>query len=97
MANQRQVDPAFRAVLHELGFSSYRQYRDSPRWASIRQRVYEKKGRVCVECRLNPAVEIHHRQYDRETMVGETLRHLDPVCRHCHDILHGDVLWATAR
>lgn len=97
MANQRQVDPAFRAVLHELGFTNYRQYLASPLWASIRQRVYQDKGRQCVECRLNSAVEINHRQYDRDTMAGVTLRHLDPVCRHCHEIYHGDVLWATAK
>lgn len=88
---------AFVAALARLGFGSYQQYLASPLWQSIRQRVFEKKGRTCLSCGTNRATEVHHRQYDVATLRGETLKHLDPICGHCHEISHGDKLWLPSR
>lgn len=85
---------AFYGVLSELGYRSYAEYLASPLWRSIRQRVYAAKGRVCVSCDMDEADEIHHDRYDRDTLMGKTLKHLRPLCRHCHEIAHGDALWA---
>lgn len=83
----------FAELLRSLGFGSYSEYLASPLWRSIRQRVYEAKGRVCVSCEINAAEDIHHDRYDRDTLVGKTLKYLRPLCRHCHEIVHGDARW----
>lgn len=85
---------AFYVLLRELGFRSYAEYLASPLWRSIRQRVYEAKGRVCLACEINIAEDIHHDRYDRDTLMGRSLKHLRPLCRHCHEIVHGEELWA---
>ena len=87
----------FRSVLAELGFRNYAEYLASPLWRSIRQRVYEAKGDDCQVCGVSRAVEINHERYDRNTLTGKTLKYLVPVCRHCHEVYHGDVLWAPER
>lgn len=84
----------FLALLKLLGFNSYSDYLTSPLWRSIRQRVYEAKGHVCLSCEINAADDIHHDRYDRDTLMGTSLKYLRPLCRHCHEIAHGDVLWA---
>lgn len=75
--------------LRLLGFMSYADYLKSPLWAGIRQKVYEQKGRICLDCKSHRATQIHHRQYGLETLKGETLNYLVPVCRACHQAEHG--------
>ncbi len=75
--------------LQSLGFVSYADYLKSPLWASIRSRVYASKGRICLDCKSHRATQIHHRQYDLETLKGDTLNYLVPVCRNCHRKEHG--------
>lgn len=87
----------FFALLQSLGFDSYSAYLASPLWRSIRRRVYEAKGRVCLACEINAADDIHHDRYDRDTLMGRTLKHLRPLCRHCHEVVHRDTLWVARR
>lgn len=72
-----------------LGYCSYADYLRSALWFGIRSRVYEAKGRVCLECKESPATEIHHRRYDEDTLRGLTLNYLIPICDPCHERLHG--------
>lgn len=71
-----------------LGYCSYADYLKSALWVSIRSRVYEAKGRVCLECKEAPATEIHHRRYDEDTLRGLTLNYLVPICDPCHERIH---------
>ena len=72
-----------------MGFASYGEYLKSPLWADVRWRVYAAKGRMCLVCKERRATQIHHRQYDIETLKGETLNYLVPICRQCHKAEHG--------
>jgi len=71
-------------TLYCLGFSSYREYLRSKLWRGIRQRVFAAKGRICVLCGCK-AAQIHHRSYDRATLMGLLLTFLEPVCVKCHE------------
>jgi hypothetical protein len=75
--------------LQAIGFGSYTDYLKSPLWASIRSRVYASKGRMCLGCKTRRATQIHHRQYDLDTLKGDTLNYLIPICRQCHRAEHG--------
>jgi hypothetical protein len=76
------------AVLRAIGFGSYAEYLNSRLWARIRHRVL-KKRKTCVCCG-EPANEVHHKDYSLETMKGERLSGLSPLCSTCHDIAEFD-------
>lgn len=71
--------------LKEIGFATYKDYLASKLWARIRGRVFAKKGTKCVSCGER-AVQIHHKRYGKEELLGECLDNLIPVCRTCHDL-----------
>lgn len=75
-------------LIRELGFKTYEEYLQSPLWASIRVRVLKKKGVRCVLCK-KWARHIHHRNYTRSVMNGQSIRHLVPLCETCHELEHG--------
>ena len=70
-------------TLYYLGFRSYKAYLRSKLWRSIRTRVFITKGRRCVLCGCK-AQQVHHRSYDRATLLGLTLAFLEPICVKCH-------------
>lgn len=78
---------ARRGLLRMLGFDSYIAYLKSPLWQRIRDAVLTTKE--CYLClRFNPkhrrpAKQVHHQQYDLETLLGQRLEHLVPVCGRC--------------
>lgn len=76
-------------ILVRLGFKDYHDYLCSDLWASIRHRVIAKKGKCCWIC-ANPYEEVHHFQYDEETMRGKRLDHLYPLCVICHKLVEFD-------
>ena len=76
---KRRID-----ALVQLGFETYEKYIRSEFWRSIRSRVFEAKGKVCVRCRKE-AVQVHHARYDMRTLKGESIEHLHPVCFRCHE------------
>ena len=71
-------------TLFYLGFNSYKEYLRSKLWRGIRQRVFAAKGRQCVLCGRK-AAQIHHRSYDRATLLGLILTFLEPICKRCHE------------
>lgn len=79
--SERQV------ILYELGFENYFAYLRSERWWGIRLRVFEQKGRLCLECKERRATQIHHQSYTPENLLGETLEGLIPICAHCHLVI----------
>lgn len=69
--------------LRHLGFPSYQAYLDSDLWQSIRARVLAG-GALCAKCHKRPAAQVHHRAYDPQTLRGDDLASLTPLCRGCH-------------
>lgn len=76
-------------VLKEIGYESYDAYCKSGMWNDIRQRVFDEKGERCVCCGRR-AVQVHHRRYNKEDLLGETLEYLEPLCKHCHEKIEMD-------
>lgn len=66
-----------------LGFPSYAAYLASPLWAGIRLAVFNVKGSQCVVCSKAAAV-CHHRDYRPETLRGEDMSDILPLCHGCH-------------
>lgn len=71
-------------LLKTLGFRSYKAYLASPEWARIRHRVLLRAKDQCEICRSAVATQVHHKQYDKETLLGKTLKHLIATCDDCH-------------
>lgn len=82
---------SFEQRLAGLGFATYADYLNSALWKGIRSRVYGTKGRICIRCKSHRATQIHHAQYDVETLAGRCILHLIPICRSCHEREHGIV------
>lgn len=72
-----------REILLELGFRTYRAYLKSKLWLRVRITVWKAKGRNCCLCGKR-ASQVHHRRYDRATLLGLDITHLEPICRKCH-------------
>jgi hypothetical protein len=65
-------------------WDTYAEYRGSKAWEDKRQKVFKKKGHLCI-CG-KPAVLVHHNTYDR---IGhEKTNDLIPLCLPCHDLIH---------
>ena len=77
------------AVLKQIGFESYSDYRKSPLYARIRARVF-KQWDTCV-CG-KPATQIHHMSYKRRYLEGRGKIHkfLVPLCDECHKTIEFD-------
>lgn len=71
-------------TLESLGFRSYRGYLRSRLWEIVRERALEIHGRTCRKCQ-RPANQVHHATYTRETLIGENVLGLVPVCAFCHE------------
>lgn len=70
-------------LLKTLGYSSYAEYLNSPRWEDIRCRAFKEYGNVCRLCGKEATV-IHHKGYGRDVLLGFDLGQLSPLCDECH-------------
>lgn len=70
-------------LLSALGWDSYSLYLRSMVWSEIRARVFASTGNKCAIC-SRPAQQVHHKQYTRENLSGQSLEHLIPICAKCH-------------
>lgn len=63
-------------------------YLKSLNWEILRQKVFQKRGRMC-ECCLRPdaTLDLHHLFYP-ENIENTKESHLMILCRPCHDNLH---------
>lgn len=68
--------------LRLIGFTSYGAYLRSPLWEIVRERAFAIHGRSCRRCTA-PATVVHHATYSRETLTGEDVRGLIPICGRC--------------
>lgn len=70
-------------VLSDLGFLSYEEYLASPLWQGIRLRKL-KEDNHCWGCGRPGCWQVHHADYSRETLLGESLMGLRTICDRCH-------------
>lgn len=78
-------------TLTQLGFKDYQEYLESFTWHNVRKKVFAAKGNKCSCCKSKKAWQIHHSDYSTETLSGESIEHLHPICRKCHrEIEHDD-------
>lgn len=66
-----------------LGFKNYMDYLFSPLWRRIRWRALERDRRMCQVCK-NRATQVHHDDYELNTMLGHSIDGLRSVCNRCH-------------
>ncbi len=71
-------------LLKELGYKSYQAYQCSALWKRIRSQVKERSGGTCECCKQRKSKNVHHKSYDRETLLGESLDQLIDLCTKCH-------------
>lgn len=78
-------------VLRRLGFADYRAYLRSDLWASIRDRVFDRRGRTCWICRRRKrATQVHHLHYTADNLSGASASGMRPVCAICHHEIEVD-------
>lgn len=70
------------SILLEMGFKNYSQYLRSPLWKGIRAKKL-KHDPNCYGCGKK-ARQVHHSDYSREVLAGETQFGLWSVCKRCH-------------
>lgn len=77
------------AVLKEIGFNSYKEYLESPLWGRIRSQAMRRNKYRCKKCG-DWATCIHHKAYDKGTMLGKCAQSLAPLCFCCHEFIEYD-------
>lgn len=75
--------------INALGYDTYQDYLLSPIWFAIREIVFQEKGRSCCLCGKY-ATQVHHDNYNTETMSGEDTSGLFPICKPCHHRIEHD-------
>lgn len=68
--------------LEDLGYANYTEYLASPEWKKIRKRFLERAEYCCEVCGKR-ATQVHHRSYDRGSLMGRTAS-LAALCGPCH-------------
>jgi len=77
-------------LLTRLGFTGYEEcsvydeYLQSSLWRKVRAAAWKKHGNICSLCR-STAVVLHHLDYSEQTLIGEDLDGLTPLCQRCHE------------
>lgn len=87
----RLLDAAIKdreSSLEVLGYDTYTAYLNSALWAKIRRRVYARANGKCEACGERKPENVHHWSYSVATLLGKKLKHLEAVCKICHDQFH---------
>ena len=92
--NEWNEIPSRQKILDEIGFDSYEEYMSSDLWLKkIRPQVKEKFKGVCQSCKLEMQGKgvrqiVHHREYTKANLDGDTIEGLTLVCQSCHSRAH---------
>lgn len=70
--------------LKEIGFDSYKDYLKSDLWKKIREDVFKNKPNRCHFCHATEGLQVHHRQYYRDILLGQNIKPLEILCGKCH-------------
>ena len=71
-------------LLLQMGYSSYGDYLISDLWEKIRTVVMERDDKRCKIC-SGRAFVVHHLDYNRSTLLGNSLDGLVSICHKCHE------------
>ena len=82
-SEQRQLEYA---IERENRKQQYANYLKSYEWKRKHDFIMNKYGFICILC-FRPAVNVHHLTYDRIYLEDE--RDLIPLCKSCHEFVHG--------
>ena len=86
--NQYENQLKQRKIKQRQRHHDYEEYiLSNPQWQTIRKRVLKRCGYICESCLIEQATQVHHLAYD--TFFDECAWHLKPVCRNCHQKIHG--------
>jgi HNH endonuclease len=87
----RSVDWSQRAArLEAIGFASYTEYLESPRWRELATGARLRAEGLCQLCNSGGETHVHHRTYARLGTDAER-RDLILLCARCHSRFHGQV------
>ena len=82
---REQLD-AQREAESEEWRARYNAHLQSPKWHSLRRRVFKRADGICEGCGLRAAIQVHHLTYAR--LGDEMLFDLAAICLDCHARLH---------
>lgn len=76
-----------KAMIRQLGYTSYRKYLASPVWRARRLAYFAHHKKACWICGKTTAIHLHHSHYER---LGGYERDSDlvPLCASHHRALH---------
>lgn len=84
----REIKDATAKKLQVARRAEYADYRESPQWKALTDRVIRRAKGVCEGCLTEPAILAHHKTYDH---LGEEFAfELLALCSECHDRFHED-------
>ncbi len=72
-----------------MGYASYQEYLTSPLWSEIRRKVFARDKGLCVLCGML-ARDVHHLDYQRQTMLGKSLDRVVSLCSLHHEVIEMD-------
>jgi len=76
----------YSSVVGEVYDLSPSEYRNTALWKTIRDWVRRRDKNTCQTCEIKHRhLDIHHRDYERETLEGFNEGSLITLCRKCHD------------
>jgi len=75
--------------LKALGYRNYKDYLSSNLWRKLRSKAIKTSGGLCCCCG-EAATEVHHRNYDLETLKNGGDFSLVPLCNACHHLAEFD-------
>lgn len=75
------------AKAKRLAALPYDAYLRTEHWRKLRLVVLDRWGGYCEGCGVRPAVQVHHKTYER--LGREELADLTPLCATCHAGEHG--------
>jgi 5-methylcytosine-specific restriction endonuclease McrA len=78
-----------RRRLDVMEMDYHSQYLKSARWRKIKKRILERDQSIC-QCCGGHGRYVHHRNYLRETLMGDDDSMLATVCGGCHNLIHFD-------
>lgn len=75
-------------LIKKLGYSSYKEYLNSPHWAKTKNEVYKRHGKKCYICGSLNKIQIHHLIYTVKNIKRGSTSNLMPVCYICHESIY---------
>lgn len=70
-----------------IGFVSYNDYIKSDLWKEIRIIVLRRDGFKCRVCSGKKKIQVHHKNYELETLTGKNIEGLITLCEEHHKLL----------